>query len=625
MKFDKDHAILLDIQYVKENRSKGLPDYLYIIWKDTRTGEVSMNPIPNPQVDVYFEKPEYRNHTFNKTEELKEHLYKKRVKYKDMIFEVAKEDGPQMQQFVNSCFATRNYRDLGRVNLSRYAFGHDYDIRVLYRNEWLNKYDNSNERILTKAFADIEVDGLECKGTPDYHKCPVDMITIIDTEMKEVYTFALVGVKCVEKDTSRMGPDQVREEYERRAMYEHRLEEQAYWMNHRVELLEEAHKMFDENYPGYNFNVYFYEDEAKMLVHFFQCVHKIRANFLMFWNIAFDIPYMMGRIKYLGMDPAEVICHPDFPNKECLFKRDNFHFQIKNKTDFFRVSDYTIYADQMINYAAIRKSQSELRRVALTYIAQKEIEDEKLDYSEEATIKTLSYRNWLKYYLYNIKDVFLQVGIEEKTTDVETLYVYSYENITPYENVFKQTVKLRCLQYRYWEKQGMVPGANVNAFVHDGEEEPEEEDEEDIFDDEYEEKKKKKDVNYEGALVADPTLNQSFGIMIYGKRANNAFRYSIDMDMSAFYPNTVCAMNIYPACLLYKMILQATQYNVRGGEIPFNGITDVQLNKNNSNSFCGDIAKECMDNYVTGNIISFAHKWMNFPSVQDVYKRIQSV
>ena len=340
---------------------------------------------------------------------------------------------------------------------------------------------------------------------------------------------------------------------------------------------------------------------------------------MLFWNISFDIPYIMERMRALGMDPKEIIPHPDFPNKQCHFKKDKLHFAIKNKTDFFNVSDYTVYVDQMINYAAIRKGASELRSNRLTYIAKQEIGDEKLDYSDDGTIKTLSYRNWLLYYLYNIKDVLLQYGIEESTSDIETYYVYSYENITQYENVFKQTVKLRNLQYRSWDEQGLVPGANINAFLYNEDEADDEEED----DDDVEEKKKKKDVNYEGALVGNPLLIKNFGIILYNKRVNNIFLYSIDMDMSAFYPNTVGAMNIYPPCLIFKMILMANQYDVRGGTIPFNGITDVQVVKENDNSFVGDIAKECIDNFLTRNYVSFAHKWMNFPSISQVYQRLK--
>lgn len=617
-RISKDNAMLIDIQYVRENRTRQLPDYLYLIWKNLDTGEKFLNTIKEPPVPLYFEKPECRDFDYFKTEETYDRLYKRNVRYKDVCYAVAREDGPQAEAYIRQCLQTQRYRDIDRVKLSKYAFGHDFDIRTIYRNTWMDTYDNDRSKHIHKAFGDIETDFLESPtGKADPTTCPVDMMTIIDADTKEVYTFCLTGVECKEKDTTNMSKFELNEEMKRRSMYAHRLNEQEYWKNHPDELIEEANKMFGENYPGFKFRVYFYTNEAMMITHIFQLIHQLKPDFMLFWNIAFDIPYLIDRCKALGLNPADVMCHPDFPNKQCYFKKDHLHFQIKNKTDFFRITDYTVYIDQMVTYAAIRKGQSELRNNKLTYIAQKEIGDSKLDYTDEATIKTLSYNNWLKYYLYNIKDVFLQWGIENATNDVETLYVYSYENITQYENVFKQTVKLRNLQYRSWGQQGYVPGVNVNAFMYD--EEPEEEEDEDEEDGGGKKNKK----GFEGALVGNPLLIRKFGSKLYGKRTNNIFDFSIDMDMSSFYPSTFAAMNIYPPCLIFKMKLGARNYSVRGGSIPFNGYTDHQIVKDNDDTFKDDIAKECIDNFVTKNTISFAHKWMNFPSVQQVYNRLQ--
>ena len=92
--------------------------------------------------------------------------------------------------------------------------------------------------------------------------------------------------------------------------------------------------------------------------------------------------------------------------------------------------------------------------------------------------------------------------------------------------------------------------------------------------------------------------------------------------MTAFYPSTIFAMNIDPSTLIFKMIISSDQYDVRGGKLPFNGITDVQLVAENSDSFSGDVAKEVMDNFQTRDYISTAHKWMNMPSVNEVYEEM---
>ena len=301
------------------------------------------------------------------------------------------------------------------------------------------------------------------------------------------------------------------------------------------------------------------------------------------------------------------MCSPDFPSKEGWFNKDIRNFDVKNKSDFFHVSSYTIFYDQMILYAAIRKGRSELRSHKLTYIGKREINDEKLDYSEDGDIKTIGNTNYRKYVIYNIKDVLLQDDIEDRTSDVDTLYFKSFQNITQYENIFKQTVVLRNVEYKYFMKENIVPGANINGiYAYDNISEEEDD-----------------DVLYEGALVGNPALITPFGIFIYNKQSNKVFLFSIDMDMSAFYPSTIRVLNIDDSTLIFKMILDSAQYDVRGGDIPFRGITDVQLVEENNDSFSGDIAGEVMDNFQTQNYISTAYKFLNLPSVEGMFKKLK--
>ena len=173
---------------------------------------------------------------------------------------------------------------------------------------------------------DIEVDGLEAPGMPSPVSNPIDLVTLIDTNTKTSYTFALIGVECVEKDMTNMSEREKEWELERRAMYEHRLKEQKYWSTHIDELKQKAKDMYAENYLGYDFNFYFYKDERKMLVHLFQLVNMLKLDFIGIWNISFDIPYIIDRLNVLGMDPAQVMCHPDFPFKKCYFKHKRKYF-----------------------------------------------------------------------------------------------------------------------------------------------------------------------------------------------------------------------------------------------------------------------------------------------------------
>lgn len=610
-KINKENAMLLDIQYIKANKKNKQPDLLYIIWKNLDTNEKFLQVVPEPKMDIYFEKMELRTHAYNKNYERLENLDKKTVKYKDIIFEIVNDMGDVGRQKLQHYFTTGNYNGLKEFYTYPYVYGADYDIRAWYRYKWLQTYDNSRPKKITKGFLDIEVDTLESVGMPDPVFNPIDLVTLIDESTLTSYTFSLIGVDCVERNLEDMTPEQRIKEINRRNMYAHRLEQQDEWSSNIQGIENKAHEMFDENYPGMKYKFYFYQDERKMLVHLFQLINTLKLDFIGVWNIAFDIPYLIERMKALGLDPAEVMCHPDFPVKVCWFKKDNINFQIKNKSDFFHISSYTIFVDQMVIYAAIRKGQQELRSNKLTYIAKKELQDEKLDYSEDGSIKTLSYNNFIMYIMYNIKDVLLQLGIEERTSDFDTYYITSYKNMTPYESEFKQTIKLRNVQYASYMSQGLVPGENVNSFLFNNLKNNENEDDEDDS-----------ETSFEGALVGNPLLIDNFGVELFGKKSRSVFRYSIDMDMSRFYPSCIGAMNIDPSTLIFKTIVDPTNYDVRGGDIPYHGITDVQIVEDNNDSFTEDIGKEVFDNFQTRNWLSVGYKWLNLPSVNAVYEEV---
>ena len=191
--------------------------------------------------------------------------------------------------------------------------------------------------------------------------------------------------------------------------------------------------------------------------------------------------------------------------------------------------------------------------------------------------------------------------------------------MTPYDSEFKQTIKLRNIQYRSFYSQSLIPGENVNALYNKGKDDVQYEDDEGniVLDIPIDSDKKSK---FEGALVGNPLLIDNFGSEMYGHKTNSIFEYSIDMDMSAFYPSTIRVMNIDGSTLIFKMIIDPEQYDVRGGDIPFNGITDVQMVETNGDSFKDDIGKEVFDNLQTKNYLFSGNKWMNLPSVDDIYK-----
>lgn len=600
------NSMLCDIQYIKQNKKAGTPDYIYLIWRDLITQEKFMQAIKEPKIDIYFEKKEFRNHDYNKNYARLNEVEKVTVKFTKIIDEIAKD--AEAESILSDIYRNGDYSRLKDFYMYPYVYGADYDCASWYRIQWVRSLDNDIPKKLHKGFLDIEVDGIEVPGMPSANDCPINAITLIDDWTKTVYTFILIHRDMKALNISQIiNGDARNREIHRQDMYDHMYQEQDYMQTHLDEFNEKLHALFDESYGSFKYKQFFYEDEAKMLVHLFQLINKLKLDFIGIWNISFDIPYIIDRLRVLGLDPEEVMSHPDFPIKKCYFKEDTRNHDIKNKGDFLTLTSYTVFYDQMELYASIRKGASELRSYKLNNIAYRELKDNKLDYSEDGDIKTLPYTNFMKFIIYNIKDVLLQVGIERKTSDFDTLYVSSYKNATSYDKVFRQTVKLRNVQYLSFLSQGLIPGENINIYQNNEEITIKDNDEDDD------------DEDFEGALVADPIYNGYVGLPLYGKKSNNVFGNAVDFDMSAFYPSSIRAMNIDPSTLIFKVIMPINQYDIFGGDLKYHGITASDFSRED------DAAKECFDNFQTKNYTSFGHKWMNLPSVYQVYNELKKV
>lgn len=434
---DKENTMLVNMLYNRGSKDTEYVDTLDIIYRDVRTNEKKLHTIKNPELDIYFVKEEFRDYDYNKPFIELDKTEKHTCAARSIPWYIAKQAGKEYIDMLTQLRETGNFRDINKIHMYPYVFGSDMDVESFYRINWMLNYDNDCSKELTKSFLDIEVDSIEITGFPRDGECPINAVTIVDGTGRAVYTFLL----------DNPNNPQVAE-----------------FVNDIDNFIDELHEDFDDVYGELDYNIYMYQDELQMLKDLFKLINTLKRDFLMIWNMAFDIPYLIARVKELGGDPNDVMTHPDFFNKVCKFIKDTRNFQVSNKGDRFDLSSYTKFMDQMILYAATRKGQKELSSYSLNNIARVELGDTKLDYSDEADIKTLPYVNYRKFVKYNIKDTLLQFGLENKVNDLDNLYLRSYLNCCPYDKVFKQTFMLKRRAYYEYLLQGNILGNNVNVF-----------------------------------------------------------------------------------------------------------------------------------------------------------------
>lgn len=562
----KDDVMLLDVQYHKPDRDHSWTDMIQIVYKVISSGKKKVLNITNPTIDVYFAQPGSESAYCREFMPI-EQLQMKRFPYKDLEMCIAQEAGEKWVNYIKENTRTRNRQASKNVHKYPNVYGSDYDIAEWYKIMWMIHYNNDTPKPITRLFMDIEVNIVNLKGFPKDGERPVNVITLVDPDAKKSYALLL-----------------------REDMIEDQIDEMEAHIDEFVEELEEA---FGETYGELEYLIYTYDDELELLRDYFRLLHTLDKDFAMFWNMDFDIPYINDRLKVLGEDPEVYWCTPDFERHICYYKKSRF-FDVVSRDSKFFVSMKTIFLDQMVVYAAMRKGQGTLRSNNLNAVGEVEVGDGKLDYGEASNLGILNVGNYRKYIMYGIKDTLLQMGIDNKTNDIESLYQRALTNCISYSKAFKQTKFLENRAYIEYYNQGLIIGNNVNidyAVPYEDKKNTKNEDGEE-------------EESFKGGLVADPKLNGYEGIYIYGSKSKYVYKNVVDFDFASMYPNEIATFNISRTSMIGKLIVDA-------------GIEDVyKVYQNIENAT--DKGHSFMEEYLTKHFVTLGKRWFNLPGTEEL-------
>lgn len=558
--------MLNDVIYQQPSAATNWKDYITVVYRDMITDKKETLTIEDPEIDLFTVKPEYR--TFKKPRHWLplEQLDHKKVKYRNVTREIAKIAGGAYKEYYDS-------HDMKhRKNMFKYPYcmGADINIETYYRNIWHAELGNDTTASPTKLFLDIEVDQINYEGKIARRgECEVNAVTIVDDVLATSHTFLF----------DNGNNPQIKD-----------------FVNHQAEFQKQCHEMFDEAHGQLDYKIYMYTDEKAMLTDIFRLINSLNRDFCLIWNMDFDIPYLIHRLKKLGATPEEIICCKNFPTKVCYYHEDTDTFEWANKTNFFAAASNTHYDDQCRNYAALRKSQGTIKKVNLDAVATKEkIGMGKVDYHGKATIRTLPYIDYVLFVLYNIGDVLAQRGIENKTKDVENLYLITQVNDVGYTDALKQTVTFRGLMYGYLKKTGKVLGHNVNFDVDAPPKKKKDTENEDGTENEEED-------TFSGALNSSPELNEANGLRIFDHASKYLYGLIIDFDFSSMYPNMIVSFNIFATTMIGKLI-----------------IPDYTPAK----TYDEDMGKEYIEDIISGDPIFIGEKWHHLSPIETIAERLR--
>lgn len=485
-----------------------------VIYRDNITGEKHHYVAKNPKCRFYMAKPEvYLDH--NELFLPESQLDKIIVPYKDQLKVIAELTGNE-EFYYNNLKSGNRYQNRLLYTNPR-VFNADYNIEDHWRAIFDEQYQNE-PYVLDKSYIDIETDSIDAIGDfPEPGECPINAITIIDSERNQVHTMLLENDKnpLIDDFKHSIGP-QLFEEL--RAFI---LEQVGGWKNA---------VRFGIDKLEFNFHFYKEEDEIRLIQDTFTIINTYKPDFVLAWNMAFDIPYIIARIRRLGYNPEDIMCHTDFDEKIVKYYVDERNKnEYAERGDYAVISSYSVYIDQMITFASRRKGQAQFKSFKLDDIGNVVAKVRKLNYHHiTRDIAQLPYLDYKTFVFYNIMDTIVQKCIEARTGDIDYIFNKALMNDVIYAKVHRQTIYLTdrgSKSFRTENDEVYIIGNNVNKNNPDT-------------------------GKFDGAFVADATKISDRAKLRINDVAVMLFDNLIDFDFKALYPSTMRQMNMAPNTMI---------------------------------------------------------------------------
>lgn len=500
---------------------------LFLNIKDNETGETEIKMIERPKIDFYSLKDGHES-DFPRVAVPKDIVdkhsveYSKREKELANIIGVGEEYKSRKRQYNSE--NSENFRDW--VSKTIYnnpnLYQADMDIEDYYKTVFIEKYGNNMPK-LNRAFADIETFVHDYPGANQNNPlAPINLISYYDERKNTMYGFILnnFGDRIPElNDVHRNPQDFIEKDVER--MYDETFDEMyTYFEKTKAK---QGYKR-PENRPKINTELKFYDSEEILIIDFFNVLNRNKPDVCAWWNMNYDIKYIIGRCKILGIDYNNLFCNEEIPEQyrrvRYVEDRDRYKTESDKKKPFQQMWDYMInpgyteYIDMMALYANLRKRYQE-KSYKLDYISEKIIGTKKVNlYEYGCNVVTAPLRQFRIFLKYSLKDTFLLYLLDNELSDLSTLFFMSSN--TRVEQYVKISIVIKNLIFKYLRENDMVIGNNVKY-------------------DEWE--------NLDGALVADPRL-----IAVEpdnrGLFSSMVFSHVVDFDASSEYPNIMLVFNI---------------------------------------------------------------------------------
>lgn len=555
-------------------------DYISILFRDNTTGAKMVHIIYEPIYTFYAINDNINTPDHNLFFIEKDKVHPVTCKYADLTKALAEVTGRLDEYYDN--IRSGNSRDNKKLHTDTRVFMSDMNVENYYRFMFNLSYKNNTFK-LSKGFMDIETDIRYSAGEfPEPGEVPINAYAYCDDANNTVYQF-------IYNDKN----NPLVEKYRQECLTSNVIGELKDFVINAVGGYKRAVKF---GIDKYQYKLVFFDSEIDMIKKMFELVHHTIPDFIEFWNMAFDFNYIIERIVNLGYDPLDIICDPRIKQQFLKFYIDERNKNnYEERGDFVAASTYTVWIDQMIEFASRRKGRGRYQSFKLDAIGEVVAGVNKLDYSHITNdLGELPYIDFKTFSFYNVMDVIVQKCIESSTQDLEYVFTKCLVNNTNYAKCHRQSVYLANRFSKDFFEYGYIIGNNKNLW------------------------NEKPATKFPGAMVGDPTHNSPKVMIKVNGRSTLLTDNAVDFDYSSLYPSIILEFNLAPNTQIGRIIIEYKDDPTK----PFGLNEHPDMYSSDDNTAKYSRGGEFLENYMCNSPMEFGRRWMG---LGDVYSVIEDL
>ena len=248
--------------------------------------------------------------------------------------------------------------------------------------------------------------------------------------------------------------------------------------------------------PGVECHVF--GDERSMLRAFLEYWETHYPDIITGWNIRFfDIPYIYKRVVKLFDEKTAKRLSPIRKIQEKIVNRKGKDHTVFDLLGVATLDYYELY---------IKFTYTNRESYSLNHIANVELGEEKLDYSEHDSIKDFYTKDFQKFMEYNSHDVTLVQKLDKKLKLLELVVALAYNAKVNFTDTFSQVKTWDCIIYHHLASKFIVVPLKPEV--------------------------EEKSEQFQGAYVKDPQVGMH--------------NWIVSFDLDSLYPHLIMQYNISP-------------------------------------------------------------------------------